>query len=139
MLLIVSLPTVDETKEAAAAGNEKAQAALATALHVEERWNRASRLGLKPDSDLPEIDGDELRFEWDIEGADDEPWTVIRCGEVLVWRELAFWEGFKRFKVVKEILKEHYGARFTELRPTKASRMYLFGDNLRALESISYD
>lgn len=140
MLVIVSYPTVEETKEAAAAGNPKAMAELDSALEVEARWNRVAELELKLDSELPEVSGDRLLFEWDFEGdearLEGDVWTIIRCGDVQVWRELALYEGADRFRAVKEILKARYGDRFVSLTPTEASKLYLYGDRLT---TITYD
>jgi len=51
MLLIVSFPTTEETKQAA--GNEEAEAALPGVEQMEARWARAAELALKADSDFP--------------------------------------------------------------------------------------
>jgi hypothetical protein len=57
------------------------------------------------------------------ERPDDEIWTVIRCGERVIWRELAYWEGWERFNEVKDILKRCYGNRFASLEPSNASEL----------------
>ena len=132
MLLVVSYPTIEETRRAAAAGNDAAKRELPNIERMEARWARAAELALTPRSELPELDGGELEFVWDFEEADGEDWTVIRCGERLVWRELAYWEGWERFNEVKNILKGHYGVRFASIEPSSASTMYLYGDDLSA-------
>jgi hypothetical protein len=128
MLLIVPYPTDEETKQAAAAGNEKARQNLATVEARERRWALANQKALTLGSKLPDVVGDSLCFVWDLEEADDETWTVIRCGEETVWRELAFWEGWERFNEVKTTLKKIYGPRFARLKPASGSEMYLYGD-----------
>jgi hypothetical protein len=131
MLLIVSYPTVEETKEAAAAGNPRAIKGLAAALRVERFRVRFEAHQLRSPDELPELEGESLAFAWDFEGAvesDDDRWTVIRLGERVVWREPAVYEGAWRFEEVKAILKERYGARFASLTPTEASEYYLLGD-----------
>ena len=132
MLLVVSYPTIEETRRAAAAGDDAAKRELPNIERMEARWARASELALTPRSELPELDGAELEFIWDFEEAEGEDWTVIRFGEQLVWRELAYWEGWERFNEVKNILKGHYGARFASIEPSSASTMYLYGDDLSA-------
>jgi hypothetical protein len=72
-----------------------------------------------------------LQFAWDFEEADGESWTLIRCGEQTVWRELAYYEGWQRFNQVKQLLKQHY-EQFESLTPTDRSELYLFGDDLAA-------
>lgn len=136
MLLIVSYPTIDETTQAAAAGNEAAKAELPRIEQTQARWARAAELALKPDSVLPDLHGAQLRFVWDFAEGEAETWTIIKHAERIVWRELAYWEGWKRFNEVKCLLKSHYGAAFVSLEPTAASEMYLFGDSLRAASRI---
>lgn len=142
MLLVVSLPTVEETRAAAAAGNPEALAELPQVAQIEDRTARAKSLALRPDSELPELEGERLVFTWGIdnpdhrERPDDEIWTVIRCGERVVWRELAYWEGWERFNEVKDILKRRYGDRFGSLEPSDVSELYLYGDDLLASSKI---
>ena len=134
MRLIVPYPTDEETKKAAVAGNEEAQEHLETVQGRERRWARSEDVELKPDSEVPELSGERLDFVWDIDNADrrerpdDDAWTVISCGDVTVWRELAYWEGYERFNDVRAILKARYGPRFARLKPTEASIGYLYGD-----------
>ncbi len=129
MLLVVSYPTIEETKRAAGKGNETALRNLPEAEKVEARLERAAKLELKVDSDLPEITGSDLAFEWDFERVDEESWTLIRHGDAVIWRELAYWEGCDRFHEVEDILRQHYGGRFASLEPTRASLLYLHGDH----------
>jgi hypothetical protein len=137
MLLIVSHPTIDETKEAAASGNARAQAALPTVHKVEERLQRADELALKRADQLPELPGKKLAFTWHLEQSDGEHWTLVMLGDTLVWRELAYWEGWERFNEVKAILKKGYGQRFQSLTPAPGSAMYLFGDDTSASNNFS--
>jgi hypothetical protein len=53
-----------------------------------------------------------------------------------IWRELAYYEGYRRFAAVFEILRERYGSRLAEVRPTPASELYLYGDKLSAPDTI---
>jgi hypothetical protein len=97
MLLVVAYPTAEETRAAAAAGNEAAAAELplldARAAFVE----RAERHALRDPADLPDLAGDDLRIDWDFQERDDGKWTVLRHGETVLWEELAFFEGYERF------------------------------------------
>jgi hypothetical protein len=79
---------------------------------------------------LPDLAGSEIRIDWDFEESDDEHWTVLRHDGAEIWRELAYYEGYPRFAEVFEILRQRYGARLTEVRPTQPSRSWLFGDKL---------
>ena len=75
-------------------------------------------------------------IDWDLEGQDDEDWTVLRHDGQEIWRELAYYEGYQRFAAVFEILRERYGSRLAEVRPTPASEVYLYGDKLSAPETV---
>ena len=136
MLLIVAFPTIEETRAAAAAGNPRAQAELPSVDAREERLNRAQELELKAADQLPELQGDALRIDWDLEGRDDEYWTVLRYEGKEIWRELAYYEGYERFAAVFELLRQRYGSRLAEVRPTPASELYLYGDKLSASQTI---
>lgn len=137
MLFIVAYPTHEETREAAAAGNREAEQNLVVVTHREAFLARAEEHELTAASELPELEGDELIIAWDFEERteDDERrdnWTVLRDGDRVIWREIAFYEGYERFGEVLEILRARYGGRLADLRPTEASYNYLLGDVLRA-------
>jgi hypothetical protein len=128
MLLVVNYPTLVETRVAAAAGDRRAQAELANVDATEARAERAAALELKEPSQLPDLAGERLVIVWDFEDRDDEKWTVLRHGDEEIWRELAYYEGYRRFAEVFEILRARYGSRLAEVRPTPASGLYLYGD-----------
>ncbi len=136
MLLIVPYPTAAETRAAAAAGNPKAQAELPNVESRLKRLDRAQELELRTPEQLPELRGKNLRIDWDLEERDDEQWTVLRHKGREIWRELAYYEGYERFARVFELLRERYGPRLKEVRPTAASELYLYGDKLSAPERI---
>src|SRR4051812_13445046 len=137
MLLIVAFPTIEETRAAAAAGNPRAQAELPSVEAREERLSRSQELELKTADQLPQLQGDALRIDWDLEERDDEHWTVLRHDGKEIWSELAYYEGYERFAQVFEILRERYGSRLAEVRPTPASELYLYGDKLSAPQAIA--
>jgi hypothetical protein len=128
MLLIVSYPTAAETRAAAAAGNPRAQRELGWIEAAEQRQQLAVGLELSSPDELPELSGSVIRIDWDFEERDGENWTVLRHHDQEIWRELAYYEGYLRFEQVFEILRERYGARLAEVRPTEASMDYLYGD-----------
>jgi len=140
MLLIVPFPTHAETRKAASEGND---AAIGNLDYVEDReafFARAEEHSLTSASDLPDLMGDDLIIEWDFDDREKaekkDSWTVLRHERQEIWREVAFYEGIKRFEEVLWILREKYGSRMTELRPTQASITYLCGDDLRASSRI---
>ena len=136
MLLIVPFPTVDETRAAAAAGNPRALAELSNLEAAEARAMHAHSLELREPAQLPELIGEQLVIDWDFDDRDNEKWTILRHGEREIWCELAYWEGYTRFAEVFEILHTRYGTQLTDVRPTRASELYLYGDRLTAPEKI---
>lgn len=137
MLLIVMFPTIMETREAAAAGNKRAAAELpAMEARVASMRSRYDTVLRSPER-LPTLPGDgDLIIEWDMEKAEDEFWTVLRVDGQEIWREAAFWEGIGRFETVVSLLREKYGRRLVEVRPTDRSKLYLLGDDLRAPSKV---
>lgn len=138
MLLIVPHPTGDETRAAAAAGNPRAQAELPNVDAREAFLDRAAKLELREARELPELDGDQFVIAWDLEELDGDHWAVLRHDGREIWREIAYFEGYERFAVVFEILRERYGSRLSAVNPTPASEHYLYGDKLSAPETIDH-
>lgn len=139
MLLIVAYPTHDETRAAAAAGNEEAIATLPQVESREEFLADAAASELKEPDELPDIEGDDIVIDWDFDGSEKERemlWTVLRHNGREIWRERAYWEGIYRFEKVLWTLREKYGSRLAELRPTEPSWMYLLGDYLWAADKV---
>ncbi len=140
---VVLYPNLQETREAAAQGNEEAINALPSfETRVEHNWELLARFDqekLRSPDQLPNLDHESLEFDWDFEkGNDGEGYQVIRTGDVEVWRELAFFNNIRRFEEIKELLRVKYGTRLKSLTPTLASLEWLSGDNLGRALQISY-
>jgi hypothetical protein len=99
------------------------------------RKDFAGRKLVSPEQ-LPDIEGGELIFVWDIETQQKGGDTLIRCGSEILWREPAYWECYKRFAEVAAILKQKYGGRVRDLVPTVASYLYLYGDRMSASDEV---
>ncbi len=138
MLIVVPFPTLEEIRDAAAAGNKEAQEMLPMVRKREELEAAFKRDGLKSAEQLPDLADNELEFIWDQETEGENNLTIIRHGKAVIWTEPAFYECWQRFNQVKEILKARYGARFKSLKPTACSELYLYGDDLSAPERISF-
>jgi len=74
-------------------------------------------------------------------GDQGDRFTIIRrCDDIetdrTIWREMAVFEGYKRFERVAAILKDQYGSRLKELAPTPRSTLYLHGDSLTASDIV---
>lgn len=136
MLLIVSFPTDSETRAAAAAGNPAAQRELPSVDERQAFLHRAADTELRDGAQLPDLAGDEVIIDWDFEEADGEDWTVLRHNGSEIWREIAYYEGYRRFATVFEILRDRYGSRLAEVRPTPASDLFLYGDKLSAPQFV---
>jgi len=137
MLIVVAYPTHEETRAAAAAGNEQAIKGLAQVESRERFLAAAEASELKEPGQLPDLDGKDLVIDWDfveVDATDGEVdrWTVLRHGGKEIFREVAYWEGIYRFEEVLGILRNKYGERLAELRPTESSWLYLLGDYLWA-------
>ena len=132
MLLIVPYPTIDETKAAAASGNREAIENMAQVERIEAFQQRLKREQLQEAAQLPDLEGDRLKFVWDFDSTNGEKdaRTVITLAGRLIWTEPAVWEGADRFLAVREILKERYGQRFARLTPSDRSHLYLYGDKI---------
>jgi len=101
-----------------------------------ERAARRHSTLLRSADQLPDVDDEEVTVVWDFEEADGDSWTILRTGELQIWREAAFWEGIGRLQQVAAILAEKYGSRLVEIRPTERSKLYLRGDRWDADELL---
>jgi hypothetical protein len=140
---VVLYPNLQETKEAAAQGNEEAIKALPSfESRIERNWDLLDRFEqekIRSADQLPDIDGESLEFGWDFQKGEDGEWyQVIRVVDAEVWRELAFFNNVRRFEEIKKLLKAKYGKRFKRLTPTGASMEWLSGDNLGRALQIGY-
>ncbi|HOP39539.1 MAG TPA: hypothetical protein PLI53_00715 [Geobacteraceae bacterium] len=73
---------------------------------------------------LPDLPGEDITLSWDLEQGE----TLVRNGELVIWREPAIYEGFDRFEQIARILKEKYGNRLRDLVPDNRSKLFLYGD-----------
>src|ERR1022692_4526265 len=140
---VVLFPNLQDTKEAAAQGNEKAiQALPGFGVRIERNWElleKFEREKIRSADQLPDLEGESLEFQWGFVKGDDGEWyQSIRLRDVEVWRELAFFNNLQRFEEVKELLKAMYGTRFESLTPTLARIEWLSGDNLGKALQITY-
>ncbi len=131
-LMTVIFPTIEETRSAAQAGHPEAIKELPRLETTAARVERAERLHLRSPDQLPDLPSYPMRVDWDLEERDDEKWVVVRWGPVVIWQELAYWEGYERFFSIVGILRQRYGRLLQEVRPTPCSELYLYGDSLRA-------
>lgn len=137
---VVLYPSLQDTREAAEQGHEEAIKALPEfESRINHNWELLERFEeekLWGVDQLPNLEGEWLKFQWDFgKGSDGEFYQIIRAGDVEVWRELAFFNNMQRFEEIKDLLKAKYGSRFKSLIPTPASIEWLSGDNLgRALQ-----
>jgi hypothetical protein len=90
---------------------------------------------------LPDLPRDDLIIYWDMEFRGDTIFgsnTIIRFGDLVIWREPVFFEGYKRFLEVAGILRKKFGTRLRDFIQTKDSEGYLYGDCLSAPSQIEH-
>ena len=102
----------------------------------ERREAIALRHQLNSPSQLPAIGEKWFVLMWDAEDVNGRSETLIKCGEKVIFRELAFYEDYPRFGEVAEILKERYGKALLDLIPTPVGKHYLYGDKWSAIGEV---
>ena len=138
-LFIVSFPTAEETRAAAATGDKMAQWQESFDERREAFLERASKAEIANTTDLAEIDGGgDIKIDWDFEETDDDNWVVLRHDGKEIGRETAYFEGIDRFRSIFKLLIDKYGSRFVGLTPTADSKLYLFGDDLDAAGVVKH-
>ena len=100
---------------------------------MESRDRKFQRDCLRSPSQLPDIDDEDFTLMWDTQKVDGEMYTLLKHGDTVIFKEIAFFEGGFRYKEVAEVLKEKYGERLKDLMPTPSGWLYLGGDSLPAL------
>jgi hypothetical protein len=74
---------------------------------------------------------------WDeLSNSDGENFVVIFNSEQEIWRELSWFENYKRFGEVAKILCQKYGKTLRDLVPTRRSELDLYGDRLSSLAYV---
>jgi hypothetical protein len=97
-------------------------------LSREERYRPLSSA-----NQLPDLDPIPQTLTWDVIDADGEAWVVILNGEQEIWRELSFWENYKRFGEVAKILTKKYGKTLRDLVLTDGAFCDFYGDRIGAV------
>jgi len=121
----VTFPTVDESRR----NWDKVSPADKLVVEITEaRLEDFDRRMLRSPDQLPDLTGDDLILAWDFDDDD----TVLKYGDVVLWREPAFYEGYKRFEEVAEVLASKFGSRLQDLVPTPGSELFLYGDRIGA-------
>lgn len=136
MLAIVSYPTSEETEVNMDKLTAQEKREFSARKRFLAEWEAAS---LKSADQLPDLEDGAFTIVWDMVGreeAHEQLYTVLRHGEQEIWRERACYEGYQRFREIVEILKLKYGHRLLDVEPTQASKLYLYGDRLAAIEIV---
>ena len=98
-----------------------------------ERQARFAATRLTSPVQLPPLEPPPAVLAWDVvDVAPGEAEVRILHGERVIWRELSFYENFRRFDEVARILKAKYGDALRDLVPTERSFNDLLGDSLSA-------
>lgn len=128
----------DVVETAANAGNEEAARHLVYMKAKIDRHNNFEEVKLRSIEQLPEIADESIKFSWDITGGDNNPVTVIKAGDTVIWKEPGFYECWRRFLEVKKILKLKYGKKFKELRPAAGTTYFLHGDDPKSFGRVNF-
>ena len=88
---------------------------------------------LQSPEQLPDIDAHEITITWDTverqAPGDSETYTFYKCGGVVLFKELAFFENGARYREVAVIFRQKYGDRLRDIVPTWGGWLYLGGDS----------
>lgn len=133
LLAIVSYPTIQESEQNWSRLSESERQHVTARKDFLQQWEAAR---LKSPEQLPELEGPDLTIVWDFVDAGTARMTVLRHHRNEIWRELALYEGYSRFREIVDILRQKYGVRVADVVPTPASELYLFGDKLAALDHV---
>ena len=130
ILAIVNYATLQEM------GSSGDPAAIRQADAIDGFRTRFETQKLKSKEQLPDLDAESFTLLWDFVATDHERRTLIKFEDRVLYSEPAVWEGSDRFWEVCKIVRDKYGARVTDLMPTPASEMYLYGDEFDSIQSV---
>ena len=118
-------PEEPTARRAKSAGKKKA---------VEEKSNKEPSAGATRTlaSQLPPLDGTELRLVWGLERNGDDNYLVVTYGQARVRSERASSGDPMRFYEVKRALKKKYRARFVSLTATATAAKRMLGHGARS-------
>lgn len=133
LLAVVSYPTTEESEANWDKLSEREKEEVIAHKRFLSDFESAS---LKPDDELPHLEGTSIIISWDFVEHASDCFTVLKCGEREIWREPAVYEGSTRFEEVVRILIIKYGARLADVVPTPASEYYLYGDDYHAPDAV---
>lgn len=133
MLAIVSYPTIKESEENWSKLSESERQRITDRKEFLQRW-KANRL-VSPDQ-LPEIEGSDLIISWDFVVTETDDMTVLRHGTTEIWREIALYECYDRFREIVDILRQKYGVRLADVVPTPSSGTYLYGERATSIDIV---
>jgi hypothetical protein len=87
---------------------------------------------------LPELDGEQLKFTWDLEFDEttDEPHIVLMLDGERLLHEKTWCENSDHFRSVIVTLIKKYPGRVYDVVPTDYAKHFLFGDDMGALEEV---
>lgn len=131
MLATVNYPTLEEMRTS---GDPSA---ILQAGMMEQIRKVFEAQKLKSSDQLPDLDVPSFELVWDFIEVHDEHRTVLRYGDRVLFWEPAVWEGYQRFEEVCKIVRDKYGSKVTDLVPTRASELYLWGDVISAPDYVT--
>ena len=135
-LLLVSYPTADQVKEAAAGGHAAAIKQLAV---VEWRKRYAEAVAasrLQDAAGLAEVSGDSIDVVFELlERTDDVTEIVMSANGHVLHRELVYYESLEPLERLVPLLRQRYGNRLRSIDTTGAN-LYFLGDRSKSIEEM---
>ena len=138
MIALVSYLTPADVRRAATRGDAEARQDLRDLEAAEAFSRRYKALALAAADQLPELEGDELRFAWVVFERDGQSFVSLQqmpSGRE-IWRELEAWENWEHFLEVRELLRARYGSRYRGLAVHPHAWLYLGGDSMAGLLAV---
>ena len=136
-LLVVSFPTPEEIRAAAAESNPEALSMLKSLEKREARWDRWEVERLARVEQLPDLD-DAIITAWmtigrDIDDPQSDTQLKLWLNNQLVHREPGFFESIEPLKRIVPLLRTKYGERFKSIDISNATT-YLYGDRFSLVD-----
>jgi len=104
-----------------------------------ERLERMKEDRLKFPSELPDLQYSLNYLTWKLDwGRDGEVTYSIWQGIRFIWVQLAEWGGYAEFVRIADIIRERYGYRIVDIKPTPEALGFLVGDDPKGKQEIEH-
>jgi hypothetical protein len=132
-LALVSFPTVEQIRAAAAEGHPEAVSMLTHEAKAEE-FSTSQKRSRRSLNKLPKSDGDHLQFHLETIHSGDgmsPKWLILLCNGTEIYRERSGYEHWEAVITIGEAVNKQFAGRIAWFDPADAGSA-LLGDNMRA-------